>query len=140
SSSAQDRLLESLGRYWPDDLDDGQKLEVLRICQVCFVRMGRPGEDTARDVIRDLHGIYPAKSWPLNRELSTLLIYLEAPSAVKKTIALLAGAGTQEEQIHYLVQLRQAKPSWTLDERKTYFGWFPRPKSEADSGGSEPVI
>ncbi len=139
-SSAQDQLVESLGRYWPDDLDDAQKLEVLRICQVCFVRMGRPGDDTARDVIRDLDAVYPAKSWPLNRELSTLLIYLEAPSAVKKTIALLTEAGTQEEQIHYLVQLRQAKSNWTLDERKTYLGWFARPKNDTEGGVAEAVI
>jgi len=138
-SSLQDRLLESLGRYWPDGLSDDQMLEVLRACQVCFVRMGRPGEEVIRDVIRDLDGVYPAKTWPLNRELSTLLIYLEAPQAARKTVALLKEAETQEEQIHYLVQLRQLKTGWSSADRKTYFGWFARARG-AEAGLAEASV
>jgi putative heme-binding domain-containing protein len=62
----------------------------------------------------------------LNRELSQLLIYLEAPGVAGKTLDLLAKAETQEEQIHYVISLRNLKSGWTLEQRKTYFSWFNR--------------
>jgi putative heme-binding domain-containing protein len=137
-SDVQDKLLESFGRSWPGDLNEEQKLEALRVCQVCLVRMGRPSEGAAKDLIKELDAVYPATSWPLNRELSTLLIYLEAPGVVKKTIGLLTRAETQEEQIHYLVQLRNLKTGWTMEERKTYFSWFNRPRETVDGGPTYP--
>ena len=36
---AQDELLTSLGQYWPDQLSEEEKLEVLRICSLAFSRM-----------------------------------------------------------------------------------------------------
>jgi putative heme-binding domain-containing protein len=134
----QDELLDALGRYWPGDLDEEQKLEVLRVCQLAFIRMGRPNTDTARDVINSLDAAYPAPSWPLNRELSNLLIYLDAPGVVKKTMALLAKATTQEEQIHYLLQLRGVRDGWTPEDRKAYFAWFSRPRDARDGGPTYP--
>jgi putative heme-binding domain-containing protein len=73
--------------------------------------------------IEKLSPLYPAKTWPLNRELSQVLIYLDAPGVVSKTLALMASASTQEEQLHYISALRKAK-TWTLDERKQWFSWF----------------
>jgi putative heme-binding domain-containing protein len=67
--------------------------------------------------------LYPAKSFPLNRELSQILVYLDAPGVVGRTLDLIAKAGTQEEQLHYIVSLRKAK-TWTVDERKRYFASF----------------
>jgi putative heme-binding domain-containing protein len=134
----QDQLLDSLGRYWPNELDEEQKLEALRVCQLAFIRMGKPGSETARDVINSLNPLYPARSWSLNRELSNLLIYLDAWGVVKKTMDLLAQATTQEEQIHYVLQLRGVKDGWTLDERKAYFAWFSRPRDSRDGGPTYP--
>jgi putative heme-binding domain-containing protein len=54
------------------------------------------------------------------------MIYLEAPSAATKTLALLDSAQTQEEQIHYLFHLRTLKSGWTLAQRQHYFEWFDR--------------
>ena len=134
----QEKLLSALEKFPADALNEQEKLEALRVIEVSFARMGRPSDDVLRDVAKALDPLFPAKSWPLNRELSQLLIYLEAPGVVKKSLDLRDSAGTQEEQIHYMVALRNVKAGWTLDERKRYFAWFQnRPKTE-DGGPTYP--
>jgi len=134
----QVKLLTALEKFPASELNEQEKLEALRVIQVCFARMGRPGDDVLRDVAKALEPLYPAKSWPLNRELSQLLIYLDSPGVVKATLDLRDSAATQEEQIYYMVALRNVKSGWTLDERKRYFAWFQnRPKTE-DGGPTYP--
>jgi hypothetical protein len=67
---------------------------------------------------------FPAGSEQLNRELCQLLVYLEAPRAVEKTIGLLRKATTQQEQMHYIFVLRNARANWTPAMRHEYFAWF----------------
>ena len=78
------------------------------------------------------HGVsmYFGSAEPLNRELCQLLIYLEAPGVVQKSMALFAAAPTLEEQVYYLLYLRNVRTGWTTDERKTYFSWFQRDRSK----------
>jgi putative heme-binding domain-containing protein len=134
----QEKLLTALEKFPADDLNEPEKLEALRVIEVCLARMGRPADDVARDVAKAIEPLYPARSWPLNRELSQLLIYLDSPGIVKKTLDLRDAAATQEEQIHYMVALRNVKAGWTHDERKRYFAWFQnRPKTE-DGGLANP--
>jgi putative heme-binding domain-containing protein len=125
-ASAEEPLLDALDRLPSDQFTDAQGLEALRVLSLAFIRMGKPGQHTVDDIIQRLESAYPAKSWPLNRELSQLLIYLEAPHVVEKTLALLDSAQTQEEQIHYLFHLRTLKDGWTLAQRRHYFEWFDR--------------
>ena len=126
----RDDLLSALGEYWPDGLDEEQKLEVLRICSLAFIRMGRPGEGTAKDVIDSTAPLYPSSSPQLNRELAQLLIYLQAPGVVQKTIDLLSRAETQEDQINYIFHLRTVRNGWTPEDREKYFAWFKRDRSQ----------
>lgn len=120
----QTDVLEALGRLPVSQMSEAQMLEALRVLGLVFIRMGRPAPDVADEVIRALNPLYPAKSERLNRELSQLLIYLEAPGVLERTLALMEAAPTQEEQIHYLFHLRTLKRGWTLDQRRRYFGWF----------------
>jgi putative heme-binding domain-containing protein len=53
-------------------------------------------------------------------------VYLQAPSAAAKTVALLERASTQEEQIEYARTLRALKAGWTPGLRRAYFSWFPK--------------
>ncbi len=134
----QVKLLTALGQFPADDLNEAEKLDALRVIQVSFARMGLPEGEVATDVLNALNALYPAKSRPLNRELSSLLIALNAPEAVKKTLDLRDAATTQEEQLHYMVELRNVKSGWSLDERKRYFAWFQnRPKTQ-DGGPTYP--
>ncbi len=134
----QSDLLKAL-RQWPlDSLTEEQKLEKLRVLEVSFVRQGKPEPDVVQLAIEKLGRPYPAQSWPLNRELSQLLIYLEAPGVVQKTLDLLARSTTQEEQLHYMVALRNARTGWTLDDRKRYFSWIKNRPAAQDGGPTYP--
>ena len=124
TADVKDRLLEALGRIDRAKLDPSLRLSLLRAYGLAFVRLGRPDEATAREIAGRLNRQYPAPSYELNRELSQLLIHLEAGDVVEKTLALLARAPTQEEQIHYALALRSLEKGWTLEQRRTYFAWF----------------
>src|SRR3989441_5886619 len=124
AKETQAELLKALGKFPLDTLNEEQKLEKLRVIEVSLARQGRPSDDLVKLAIEKLDRQVPARSWPLNRELSQLLIYLEAPGVVAKTLDLLANAQLQEEQIHYLISLRNLKPGWTMDQHAAYFGWF----------------
>lgn len=117
-------LLMALKKFPLDSLSLTQKLEKLRIIELSFIRQGKPDADLAKLAIEKLDRIYPSDNEYINRELSQLLIYLEAPDVVTKTLALLDKAKTQEEQAHYIFYLRNLKTGWTLDQRKHYFDWF----------------
>jgi putative heme-binding domain-containing protein len=98
----------------------------LRDTEVAFSRLGRPSAEVAQKVVSHLNPLYPASVETLNRELCELLIYLEAPGVVKKTLGLLAKAPTQEEQIHYVFHLRNLSNGWTMEDRREYLAWFER--------------
>lgn len=127
----QTRLLESIDALDPSRMTEEQQLAALRVLSLSFIRMGRPDPQLTQDVMDRLEPLYPAKSESLNRELAQLLIYLEAPSVVPKTLALLEAAATQEEQIHYVFHLRTLRSGWTLDQRRKYFSWFAQSRQGA---------
>jgi putative heme-binding domain-containing protein len=135
---SQKDLLLAL-KTWPlDSLTEEQKLLKLRVVEVSFARNGKPDADVSQLAIERLGRYFPAKNWPLNRELSQLLIFLDAPGVVQKTLDLLAQASTQEEQLHYMVALRNAKTGWTSDDRKRYFSWIKNRPATPDGGPTYP--
>ena len=91
---------------------------------VLFNRFGKPTDADRATTIARFDAVFPAESPQLNVELCNLLVYLEAPSAAAKTMALLESAPTQEEQIDYARALRVLKTGWTPELRKAYFEWF----------------
>jgi putative heme-binding domain-containing protein len=129
-SDVQDRLAEALDKYWPDGFDEQEKLEALRVCSLSFIRMGRPSQGTAREIIDSVASLYPSNSPRLNRELAQLLIYLDAPGVVQKTMELVGRAQTQEEQLHYIFHLRHVKNGWMPEDRQKYFEWFKRDRAQ----------
>lgn len=121
---AQNDLLYALLRFTREPLTEEQLLEGLRAMQLSFSRQGKPEAALVRMVAEQLDGFYPAASERVNRELSSLLVFLDSPHVIAKTLALIERAQTQEEQIHYIFQLRNLKYGWTLEQRQRYFSWF----------------
>jgi putative heme-binding domain-containing protein len=117
-------LLLALKKFPMAGLSQEQELLKLRVLEVSFSRQGRPDADLAQLAIAKLDPLYPAASEELNRELCQILLYLQAPDAVAKTVALLDKAPTQEEQTYYVMRLRNITNGWTMDLRKDYLGWF----------------
>ena len=67
----------------------------------------------------------------LNMELAQVLLALGDPQAVAKSVKLAQSAGTLEEQIAYLLYLRQVKNGWTPQLRRDFFAWFNADHSNA---------
>ncbi len=106
-------------------LDQPQlRLDILRALTLSLTRGGQPADDLRTSLIAWLDGIYPAVTPQENRDLSAIMQFLQAPSAVTKGMALLNQASGQEEQITYAMHLRHLKNGWTPELRENYFQWF----------------
>ncbi len=117
-------------------LDEPRALDAARVLQLALIRLGTPDLPTARKAIETLSRIYPAPSEKLNRELGQILVYLDAPDVLPKTLALMAAAPTQEEQMHHAFVLRNVKHGWTSAQRRAYFEWFQKALAEYHGGQS----
>jgi putative heme-binding domain-containing protein len=124
-------LLTALERFPLAKLSEEQKLDKLRVLQLSFIRQGQPPAAHARRAAAELDGQYPSKNERLNRELAQVLIYLQAPRVLPKTLKLMAEARTQEDQLHYLFHLRTLPIGWwTLEQRKEYFGYWTKSRKK----------
>lgn len=123
-TETQTGLLRALGKFPLASLSEELQLEKLRVIQLSFIRQGRPAPELAKLAVEKLNAHYPSAHQNVNRELAQLLIYLNAPDVIGKTLALLAQASTQEEQVHYIFHLRNVKSGWTPAQREQYFSWF----------------
>lgn len=122
----QARVFGALNRLEWKSLSEAQQLDLLRAYGLACIRMGKPDEATRQKLIARFDPLYPAGSRFLNAELCQMLVYLEAPGVIGKTLKLLASAPTQEEQIGYAQSLRVLRDGWTMDQRKEYFTWYAR--------------
>jgi putative heme-binding domain-containing protein len=122
--SLQPKMLTALeGVDW-SKLTDSQKIDYLRAYQLVFIRGGAPDAAWKARAGKRLNAWYPTKTREVNAELCKLICYLEPPGGVAKTLALLAKAPSQEEQIEYALSLRSVKTGWTAPLRTEYFQWF----------------
>jgi len=122
--SVAPELLAALDRLDFATLKEEQQLDLLRAYQLVFTRLGRPDALGREATLKRLDAHYPASTPALNRELSTVLIFLEAPQVVDRTLKLLAAAPTQEEQIWYAFALRQVRSGWPVGGRQQYLNWY----------------
>lgn len=120
----QPKLLEALERIDWKKLTVPQQIDLLRTYQLVIIRQGAPSDGWRERAGKRLDAFYPSSNRDVNAELAKLLCYLAPPNAVTKTLALLAKAPTQEEQIEYAFSLRIAPSGWTTKQREEYFNWF----------------
>lgn len=159
-ASLSGRVLELLGGIPFDAFGTDDRLALLRAYSICFLRLGKPAGEPLAAVIAKLDPQFPAKDDTLNAELCRVLAYLDAPSVVGKTIALMKSTRTETVEydkemlgrheygedilkmmantpntrnIHYAYCLRRVRSGWTLEHRRSYFGWLN--DSLANSGG-----
>jgi putative heme-binding domain-containing protein len=124
TADIQPAVLKSLTAFPFADLSEAQVLNKLRVIAVSIARHGVPTGETAKMVIAEVSPQYPAKTEAVNRELCPILLALEAPESVSRTVALLRTAATQEEQLTYVVALRNIKAGWTENLRRDYLAWW----------------
>lgn len=132
-------------------LDKTGKLALLRTYAVAMSRQGMPTPDLQKAAGDKLDAHFPAKDDNLNEELCRVLSYLEHPSVVAKTVALMKITETKASEfdaeimkrsdrygpsilnsmksapntlnMHYLFCLKDVKAGWSMEDRKFYFNW-----------------
>jgi putative heme-binding domain-containing protein len=130
----QPDVLAALGRLDWSNLSKEQKLELLRVYELTFYRLGPPDERARAEVIALLDRLYPAGARELDVMLTELLCYLQSPGAAAKGMQLLAQAPTQEEQLDFVRSLRFLRRGWTRELHRELFTWFHR--AAAYKGGN----
>jgi putative heme-binding domain-containing protein len=101
----KDKILTALAAVDYTQLSESQQIDLLRAVELVMARMGPPAPDVKARLIDDLDPRYPAKDNDLNRSLSKVLVYLEDPKAVEKTMALMA---TAKDDTAYQKQVTQS--------------------------------
>jgi putative heme-binding domain-containing protein len=123
TSDLQPALLERLNALPFRQLTEEQMADALRVYALALIRLGGRQSETAAKVVATLNPLFPAQSEIVNRELCTVLTYLEAPGIIDRALTQLAAAQTQQDQMFYVFTLRNLKDGWSEAQRKTYFGW-----------------
>ena len=152
--SLQPKIFISLGRLDFAKLPKNLQLPYIRAWQLVFIRMGKPTPDVCDKIGQRFEPFFPSSDALVNRELASLLVFLDSTTIVGKLVPLLATvldsditvaseavlarndryskavAGMHEshpnrQAIFYANALREARVGWTPELRKTYFSWFP---------------
>jgi putative heme-binding domain-containing protein len=132
----QPKILARLNQLPWNRMSEEQTLEALRAYGLAFVRLGKPNQGDGEAVIANLNPRFPAQNEFVNRELCQVLVYLNAPGVVEKSLALLKTGATQQDQMHYAFVLRNAAEGWSVDQRKTYFSWLSMAEAKYRGGAS----
>lgn len=120
----QPDILAALQRQTLDVPETDLLLGMLRLYALTFIRQGTPDEDSQSAIRQRLEALYPHADARVNQELSELLVWLQSPHVLEKTLTLLAAATTQEEQIHYAKTLTHLKSGWTIQQRRQMLDWL----------------
>ncbi len=127
------RVFEALEHLGWKELNEGLQLQLLRVYEIALNRLGPPDAEVKKRLTERLNAAYPSKSREHNAELCCLLVYLQAPNVVSKSLDLLAKAPTQEEQMEYARSLRVLKTGWTAAQRQQFAAWLQ--KAQGYKGG-----
>ena len=136
----QGQVLEQLRSYPNASLTETQRLGVLRLWGLAFLRNEGLSDKDCAGAYDLLLPLYPAESAVENKELSRLLSYLavrkgDGAEVIARTIPLLESTKDQLQFLHYLEVLRQIPDGWTTEQRLAYQYWMNFAK-ENMTGGS----
>ena len=120
------QLFEKLRQIRITRLGPEPLLGYLRVLQVALLRdpRGVPGLGVAPALGRRLILEFPHDDWRVNRELLTVLSFLEIPGVVEKGLAYLDSDLSSQEQIHAVYTLRTVETGWTPETRGALIAWF----------------
>ncbi len=97
-ASVGSSILNALMTINYNALNEGQQIDLLRAFELTMVRTGKPEISQNAKLIAYLNPKYPAKSNELNRLFSKVLVFIDAPQVVAKTLALM---NTAKDDLNY---------------------------------------
>lgn len=169
----QSELLKALDRLDYSALRNTEQLDLLRAWSLIFIRMGTPPQQFASKLAKTLDAHYGNNAFPgtsdaHNRELCNLLVYLNSPTVVTKTLAMIETPSQQRtpdmadllarnagyggtiakilenqvdlQKLHYAFVLRNLRYGWTLEQRQQYFAWLAEARTKSGGASYEGFI
>lgn len=138
--SLRKRSFDSLLELDYASLEVPRRLDYLRALALVSIRLGA-AEGKRRDaLISSLLAHYPAPGAAENLEISALLAFYQAEPLVAKSMDLLTGERSEQEQIGIANNLRLMTTGWNADLRKRYFEWFQRAATYRGGASFQPFI
>lgn len=119
-SSQRQKITERLNTLLQKEMSEQRLLLALRVYALAFTRMGEPDTKERTACIASLDSLYPNVSTQVNHELCELLVYLKAPAALDKTLALLDVAEDSRDLSQYLVFARYVEDGWDVPKHRRY--------------------
>ncbi|MEQ1751692.1 MAG: heme-binding protein, partial [Prosthecobacter sp.] len=95
----QGQILIALGKLEGAELNLNQKLGALRALQLVLIRLGKPNAEVCEKIATKLEAGYPAENDMINRELCQLLVVVDSKKASVKTLALMATAKDDFQEV-----------------------------------------
>lgn len=129
-----DQILNAIYEMDVDDFTASQKLDLLRVMTLTFLRISPPNATSAGGINAALETAWPTGNSMLDSEIASMLVYLQSEEAAELLVNRLESAPTQEEQITYAAKLRLLTTGWTPKLQERYFRWFPQ--AAAYAGGN----
>ncbi|MEO8270864.1 MAG: c-type cytochrome, partial [Aureliella sp.] len=121
NSEDQSVLLSALERLPLESLGVSELLEALRVWELSFIRQGPPSAADRTRALEQLDALYPHSSNYVNRELCRLLIYLQAPDVIPRSVELIRNAISQEDAIFFSQLVARESDGWTEASREAFF-------------------
>ncbi|MCH2208876.1 MAG: PQQ-dependent sugar dehydrogenase [Lentisphaerales bacterium] len=87
--SDKEELLNKLLQLNLNTLSIRQKIDLTRVYALIFSRMGEPAKYQSEKIAAQLSSPYPSNDANLDRELCRVLVYLDAPGVLEKTVKLM---------------------------------------------------
>jgi putative heme-binding domain-containing protein len=83
------RITQKLAQLDVKSMSTSNQIDALRAYELMLIRQGVPGRDDVQAIIKKLSPMFPADDTRVNRLLSQILVYLNAPDAVSRSVAML---------------------------------------------------
>jgi putative heme-binding domain-containing protein len=116
-ASVKNKMIAALTKIEFDKLSSSQQIDLARAFEIMIARFGKPEGEARKQLIAYLDSRYPSPSNELNRLLSKVLVYVEAPGSTEKTLTLLQTAkdDAQEKTVSASSDLIMRNPQYGLD-------------------------
>lgn len=88
----QPKILGALMTVDFKQLNATEKVNLVRAIELSLFRQGMPSNDLRAQIVNYLNPNFPANNNNIDRLLSKVMVHLDAPEAVEKTLTLLKGA------------------------------------------------
>ena len=85
----KDKLNANLLKISLKSLTEPQQIDLIRAFELVTLRLGEPDAAHKKQIIAALNPSYPSNSGELNRSLARMLVTLQAPGVIEKTLALM---------------------------------------------------